>query len=424
MAGALAYIGLRPPVSAPPAAPIEPVVLSDQFGVEMDRYTVSIEAIRRGDTFSDLMDPFPVSAEIIGNLVQAARPVFDIRKLLPGHDLHVYQTSDSLHDVALAIYEASATRYVVFDFGDSLHARVEEREVRTTTRSVSGIIKSSLYETLQSASVDPLLAVRLSEVFAWQIDFYRLQAGSRFTVAFEEKFVSNKRVGIGRVLATHFQHGGRDHEAYLFSNGEAEEYYDEEGNSLRKAFLIAPVEYKRISSRYSGRRFHPVQKRYKAHLGTDYAAAYGTPIQATGDGVITDARFGSANGNFVKIRHNGTYSTQYLHMTKIKSGIRPGVAVKQGQVIGFVGSTGLATGPHVCYRFWKNGQQVDHLREDLPSVEPLPEILLADFETHRDRWWAHLKAQEPVLTRVGVGEGVEEEDTSDRPPAEVHTATD
>ncbi|MFT5142942.1 MAG: murein DD-endopeptidase MepM/ murein hydrolase activator NlpD, partial [Thalassolituus oleivorans] len=191
--------------------------------------------------------------------------------------------------------------------------------------------------------------------------------------------------------------------AFHYAEGEREEYFDGDGNSLRKAFLIAPVEYKRISSRYSGRRFHPVQKRYKAHLGTDYAANPGTPIHATGDGTVTDARYGNANGNFVKIKHNGTYSTQYLHMQKIKSGIRPGVAVRQGDVIGYVGSTGLARGPHVCYRFWKNGRQVDHLRQDLPSVDPLPAAALADFEVQRDRWRAHLAAQAPVMTRTPVG---------------------
>ncbi|MBO6577113.1 MAG: peptidoglycan DD-metalloendopeptidase family protein [Rhodothermales bacterium] len=402
MGAALAYIGLKPPVPTPPAPKAETVVTSDQFGIEMDAYAVDIESIDRGDTFSDLMAPFQVSGETIANLVEAAKPVFDVRKLLPGRDLHVYTSPDSLREVALAVYEASATSYVVFDFGDSLHARVVEREVRTATRSVSGQITSSLYETLEDLNVDPFLAVRLSEVYAWQIDFGRLHQGDRFTVAYEEKYVEDKRVGLGRVLAAKFTHGTRDFEAFLFANNEAEEYFDGDGNSLRKAFLIAPVEYKRISSRFSGRRFHPVQKRYKAHLGTDYAANYGTPIRATGDGVITKAEYGRANGRYVKIRHNGTYSTQYLHMQKIASGMRPGVAVKQGQVIGYVGSSGLANGPHVCYRFWKNGQQVDHLREDLPSVDPLPEEAIAGFEIHRDRWRAHLAAQEPVMPRIAA----------------------
>lgn len=399
MGAALAYIGLRPPVATMPAPPVQKVASMDQFGVEPGRFAVEIETIQRGDTFSDLLAPYSVGGDAISVIVEEAKPVFDIRKLQPGRDLHVYHSADSLRQVALAVYEADPTRYVVFDFGDSLHARVVERAVRTATRSVSGTIESSLYETLQDLRVDPFLAVRMSEVYAWQIDFGRLQVGDRFTVAFEEKYVSGERIGLGKVLASTFTHGTRNYEAFLFAEGEREEYFDGDANSLRKAFLIAPVEYKRISSRYSGRRFHPVQKRYKAHLGTDYAANTGTPIHATGDGVITDARYGRNNGNFVKIRHNGTYSTQYLHMSKIKSGIRPGVAVKQGDVIGFVGSTGLARGPHVCYRFWKNGQQVDHMREDLPSVAPLPESAIADFEIHRDKWRAHLSAQEPVLTR-------------------------
>jgi len=171
-----------------------------------------------------------------------------------------------------------------------------------------------------------------------------------------------------------------------------DEHYDETGKSLRKAFLIAPVEYKRISSSFSYRRFHPVQKRYKAHLGTDYAADTGTPIMATGDGVVTEARYGQYNGNYVKIRHNGTYTTQYLHMSKIKTGIRPGVPVKQGDIIGFVGSTGLASGPHVCYRFWKNGEQVDHRREKIPSVGPIPTQYLADFNVRRDDYLMQLTA--------------------------------
>ncbi len=400
MGVALAYIGLKPPVSRPPVPPkAEPVSATDQFGMKPDRLTVEIETIKRGDTFSDLLSPFTVGEDAIAQIVEMAKPVFDIRKLQPGKDLHVYHTGDSLRQVAMAVYEADPTRYVVFDFGDSLHARVVEREVRTSSRSISGSIQNSLYETLEDLRVDPFLAVRMSEVYAWQIDFGRLQVGDKFTVAFEENYVDGKRIGLGRVLASKFTHGQKHFEAFLFAEGEREEYFDSEGNSLRKAFLIAPVEYKRISSRYSGRRFHPVQKRYKAHLGTDYAANPGTPIHATGDGTVTDARYGRANGNFVKIRHNGTYSTQYLHMSKIKGGIRPGTPVRQGDVIGYVGSTGLAQGPHVCYRFWKNGRQVDHLREDLPSVDPLPEAAMADFEIHRDRWRAHLAAQEPVLSR-------------------------
>ena len=409
MGAALAYIGLKPPVAAPPNAPVEPAVLHDQFGVEKDRWASQIETIDRGDTFSDLLAPYSVSGDDIARIVEAARPVFDIRKLQQGKDLHVYFTPDSLRRVMLAVYESDPTQYVVFDFGDSLHARVVEREVRTTTRSISGTIQRSLYETLEDLRVDPFLAIRMSEVYAWQIDFGRLQVGDRFTVAFEERYVENKRIGLGKVIASRFTHGTRDYEAFLYQSDEREEYFDGDGNSLRKAFLIAPVEYKRISSRYSGRRFHPVQKRYKAHLGTDYAADYGTPIRATGDGVVTEARYGQANGRYVKIRHNGTYSTQYLHMQKIAAGIRPGVSVKQGDTIGYVGSTGLANGPHVCYRFWKNGRQVDHLREDLPSVEPLPAEAFADFELHRDRWRAHLMAQEPVMPRAVISQADAEE---------------
>jgi len=210
-------------------------------------------------------------------------------------------------------------------------------------------------------------------VYAWSIDFFRLQKGDAFSVLYEEEYVDDSiYVGLKRIVAANLTHVGNDFYAFPYENELGfNDYYDEDGRSLRKTFLRAPLNFTRISSRYSGRRFHPVQKRWKAHLGTDYAAPTGTPIMSTADGVIIAAKYTSANGNYVKVRHNSTYTTQYLHMSKIKPGIKNGVRVKQGDIIGYVGSTGLATGPHVCYRFWVNGKQVDPYKQKLPDAKPL-----------------------------------------------------
>ena len=374
-----------PSVEAETTAPAR-----DAYGVEAGLFSVSHSTVRRNQTLSDLLTPFNVASETIAQIASIARPLFDVRSIREGRPLVVYHDDDSLRTARLVVYPRDEVSYVVFDLRDTLEVRVGEKPVRTATRTVNGTIDGSLYQSFVDQGVDPNVAIRLSEVYAWQIDFFRLQKGDRYTVSFEERYVDVERVGTGRVLASHFEHAGRTFKAYLFDNGEAQEYFDEEGNSLRKAFLAAPVEYSRISSRFSMKRFHPVQKRYKAHLGTDYAAPTGTPIQATGDGVIAEASYTSGNGRYVKVKHNGTYTTQYLHMSRIADGIRPGVSVRQGEVIGFVGSTGLATGPHVCYRFWKNGAQVDPLREEFPSVGPVPDSSRQAFTELKDLWTLHL----------------------------------
>ncbi|MDH4058998.1 MAG: peptidoglycan DD-metalloendopeptidase family protein, partial [Cyclobacteriaceae bacterium] len=226
----------------------------------------------------------------------------------------------------------------------------------------------------------------------WQVDFQRLQEGDQFKLIYEEMQVEGNPVGIQQINGIYFSHFGNGYFAIPFDQGNGLDYFDEEGNSLRKALLKYPIEFTRISSRYSGRRFHPVQKRYKPHLGTDFAAPQGTPIRSVGDGVVLEATYKSNNGNYVKIRHNSTYATQYLHMSKIASGIKPGVRVRQGQWIGNVGSTGLATGPHVCYRFWKNGVQVDALRVELPPSEPIANSYKVQYDLKKEEVIKQLEA--------------------------------
>jgi len=380
--------GADEPLDAVPAADV-PLTL-DEFGLPSSSRTVE-GRIARNATFSDLLTPYGVPYERIVNLASDSRATFDVRKIKSQRPFRVY-LADSTDVARYLVYEPNRTSYVLFDLFGNEGVRLVDRPMQTRIRTVEGTINSSLYVTLMEHDVHPAVATRMSEVFAWQIDFYRIQKGDSFRIIFEEQLIGDDAVGVGDILAARFNHFGSDFYAFRYENEEGgiDEHYDLEGNSLRKAFLMAPVDYSRISSGYSGRRFHPVQKRYKAHLGTDYAADRGTPIRSTGDGVVTEATFGQYNGNYVKIRHNGTYTTQYLHMSRIASGMRPGVRVRQGQVIGYVGSTGLATGNHVCYRFWKNGKQVDHRREDFPSVGPVPADYRMSFAEVRDRYRTRL----------------------------------
>ncbi|HRN42280.1 MAG TPA: peptidoglycan DD-metalloendopeptidase family protein, partial [Vicingus sp.] len=287
-------------------------------------------------------------------------------------------SKDSLNNAQCFIYEPNSIEYVVFDLRDSIHVYKQKRPIKTEIRTASGVISSSLYKTLQDANISPVLAIELSNIFAWTIDFYRIQKDDSFKVIYEEKFVDDKSVGLGKIIAAHFNHSGKEFQGHYFEQNGIGDYFDEKANSVKKAFLKSPLKFGRLTSGFTMKRFHPVQKINKAHLGTDYAAPKGTPILATGNGVVVESSHGVFNGNYVKIRHNSTYTTQYLHMSK--RAVKAGEKVKQGDVIGYVGSTGLATGPHVCYRFWKNGKQTNHLKEDFPTAEPIQKQFKDSFD--------------------------------------------
>ncbi len=372
-----------------PMEEIPVAVALDEYGIPADLYRRVDATVRRNQTFSDLLKPYSISYQKIVDLARASRPAFDVRKLNYNRPYRIY-LNDSLDVPEKLVYEKDRASYVVFEMGDSLHARVEEREQSVRTRTITGVITGSLYQTLVDHNASPALANRLSEVFAWQIDFYRIQRGDFFKIVYDQAYIADDPTDNVDVRAARFNHVGIDY--FAFHYADLDEHFDENGESLRKAFLMAPVEFSRISSGWTTRRFHPVQRRYKAHLGTDYVAPQGTPIRATGDGVIAEAGYTRGNGNYVKIRHNGTYSTGYLHMVRTASGIRRGVRVRQGQVIGYVGHTGLATGDHVCYRFWKNGYQVNHRREKFPSVGPVPPEHRGAFEKLRDRYLVELNS--------------------------------
>lgn len=353
-------------------------------GIVADSLLLYEGIIKKNQNLSEILLKFNISYALIAQLANKSKEVFDVRKFVVGKKYNVFYSNDTLQKAISFIYEIDAANYVVYNMLDSIRIYRERKEVDTEIMMASGEITSSLWQTMADNNINFNITVNLSEIYAWAIDFYRIQKGDYFKVLYEEKFVDGESVGIGKVIAAYFNHYNHDYYAVYFEQGEAADYFDENANSLRKAFLKAPLKYSRISSRYSMKRFHPVQKRYKAHLGTDYAAPRGTPIMSTGDGVIQKSGYSKGNGNYVKVRHNSVYSTQYLHMNKIKSGIRKGVRVRQGDVIGYVGSTGLATGPHVCYRFWKNGRQVDALKVSVPPSLPVEKKYRSEYEKVRD----------------------------------------
>ena len=355
------------------------------FGIPIDSSKVIERKIKRNQTLSAILQSFGVSDAKIYAIAQASKNIYDLRKLIIGKKYFIIHKLDTTRTVEYFIFEPNMQSFVVFSLGDSVYTHVYQKKIDLTQRSIAANIHSSLYETVIDVGAPRVLVSKLIDILAWQVDFFRIQEGDKFKVIYEEESIEGTPIGIKQITGVYFEHFNKIFYGFRYVVDQREEYFDEEGNSLRKTFLRAPLNYRRISSRYSGRRYHPIQKRFKAHLGTDYAASVGTPVHSVGEGIVVEAKYGRYNGNYVKIKHNSTYSTQYLHMQKIKRGIRPGVEVEQGQTIGFVGSTGLATGPHLCFRFWKNNKQVDALKVDLPPSDPINPNALKDFLHEKNR---------------------------------------
>ena len=362
---------------------IEPKVV---LTLPADTLRFEKHTIVSGESFGALLGKRGIGTAQIYKIAAAVENDFNVRRIRAGIEVQ-FATGDSSLFPAFFIYPESKYEYWIIGLQDSIYAKKVEKEREVRRRAISGTIDDALYLSVGRSGGTQALAMSLVEVYAWTIDFFRLQKGDAFSVIYEEEYVDDTvYVGFKSIVAANLTHMGNDFYSFPYENELGfHDYYDEEGRSLRKTFLRAPLNFTRISSRYSGRRFHPVQKRWKAHLGTDYAAPTGTPIMTTADGVIIAAQYTSANGNYVKVRHNSTYATQYLHMSKIKPGIRNGVKVKQGDVIGYVGSTGLATGPHVCYRFWANGRQVDPYKQKLPDAKPLTADRMEAYQSYMTR---------------------------------------
>lgn len=344
-----------------------------EFGFNMLDFNVVHDTIQSGDTFGSILDRQNLDGKQVYDIVAKVKDSFDVRSIRRGKPFTILRSKDRTNKIQVFIYQPDRLNYYVVDFRDSITAYKKARPLTFKSRTIAGALNGSLSETLQNLKVDPALAPKIAKIYAWSIDFFKLKKGDKFGLKFTERYINDTIYdGVDSLKACFFEYKGKNIYAFPFApdeNTKKQQYYDEEGKTLKNFFLKAPLKFVNITSRYTKTRFHPVQKIWKAHNGTDYAAPTGTPIMTTAAGVVEQTGFTAGNGNFVKVKHDRTYSTQYLHMSKIL--VKRGQRVTQGQVIGKVGSTGLATGPHVCYRFWKNGVQVDALRLKLPTSTPM-----------------------------------------------------
>ena len=368
-----------------PAVKEEKTVEADlRYGYDFNQYNVQSHKIKRGDTFGAILEKNGIDYPEVYTILQKIKGSVNVRKLQIGKSYTLLFTKDSVPTPKAFIYHPDALGYSVVQLRDSVFGKKVQKPIRTVELQATGVIQSSLYETMQNSGYNSMLTYFLADVYAWTIDFTRLDKGDRFKVIYTEKFVDDSiSVGIEKIKAAYFEHRGKGLYAYEFETDSIKgiiDYFDDNAKNLRRAFLKAPVKFSRISSRYNLKRRIAYYGRVKPHKGTDYAAPVGTPIMATANGRVTKASYTKGNGNYVKIRHNNTYSTQYLHMKRRK--VRVGQYVKQGDVIGWVGMTGNTSGPHVCYRFWKNGRQVDPYKQKLPEAKPISKALKKAFFAH------------------------------------------
>ncbi len=360
------------------AALSEPVVETREYGFNLTDYNVVKDTVAYGDSFGEIMQEHEVDYNKVLKIINDYREVFDVRKIQVGKPYLLLKTKDSLEQVEIFVYQNDLINFTVIDLRDSVYAYKARKEIKYVPKEASGVIETSLSEAILDQGIDYNVTNELSEIYAWTIDFFRLQKGDKFKVIYRERYVNDTiYAGAEPIEAAYFEHSGKPLYAFAYESDSLKnvvDYFDHEANNLRRTFLRAPVKFSRISSRYNlKRRIRYYGYKVRPHRGTDYAAPIGTPILATADGVVTESTRRGGNGKYVKIRHNSTYSTQYLHMKAQK--VKRGEFVQQGDVIGWIGMTGNTGGPHVCYRFWKNGRQVDPLREKLPAADPLPESL-------------------------------------------------
>ncbi len=354
----------------------------DSYGFSRMNLEVEEGKVRRNESLYLILRDLDVSPQTIYEINKKSEGIFQSNRIKPGQKYLTYLDKES-SDAQRLILHTNPLDYVVFEWGNEVSVTTGQKEVTTRIAEASGMIESSLYETLVDQDVSPLLGYRLSEIFAWQIDFFRLYPGDSFKVIYEEEYVDGEPFRLGRILAAEFTNKNETFDAFYYETDDRAGYYDSEGNGVQKALMKAPFKYsQRVSSNFSHSRFHPVLKRRIPHYGVDYAAPLGTPVLSVGDGEVVEAQYRGANGNIVKIRHNGTYTTAYLHLNGFAKGIRAGQRVKQGQVIGYVGKTGRVTGVHLDYRIYKNGQPVNPLKIKLPPSKAIEGQEMERFTNH------------------------------------------
>lgn len=358
--------------------------VTKEYGFVTNNFTVVHDTIKRGDTFGGLLGKEGYDAAAIHKITEAIKDTFDLRDIRVGKPYAMFRAKKGPKALQMFIYEPDNLSFYVVDLRDSI-AKVSKtvKPVTVKRRVIAAQIEGSLAETLDKAGASPAMAQELADVYAWTIDFFKIQRGDKFAVAVNERYISDTiYAGVENIESSFFEYKGERIYAFPYKTDDKAktQYYDEKGKVLKSMFLKAPLKFSHITSRFSPKRFHPVTMQWKAHNGTDYAAPTGTPIMTTATGTVIQAGYTSGNGNYVKVKHNGTYTTQYLHMSRIL--VHRGQHVTQGQTIGLVGSTGLATGPHVCYRFWKNGVQVDALRQKLPNSLPMDKKYIPAYLEH------------------------------------------
>lgn len=357
-----------------------------EYGIPISEYDVVVSKVGRGEFFSTLLEKHGVSQKVAYDLSQKSKGVFDLRQIRVGNEYHAYFTKDSLSRMEYLVYEKDAHSYVVFSLKDTLSVAIQEKVIETTLEYAEVTINNSLWVDLQNSGVTPLLALTLSDIYAWSIDFFGLQRGDSFKALYEVLSYKGEILDIGNVKYAVFNHSGNEYQSYHYVlDDKGNEYWNEKGESMRKAFLKAPLNYKRISSGFTYARRHPITRKVQPHTGIDYAAPTGTPVVSIGDGVVVERAYKGAGGNTVKIKHNSVYTSAYLHLSKYGKGISVGTRVKQGQIIGYVGSTGRSTGPHLDFRVWKNGTPINPLTMKMPPALPIPDDRRGEFEAAKEQ---------------------------------------
>ena len=365
------------------------------YNINIDSLYANHQTVRKGESVGKILNQYNVSFSNIDKIAKLSRNIFDLREVKAGGNYTLLFKDSILKNPHYFIYEINKVDFLVAEFYDTIKVYLDKKDLIIKEKTGSGVISSSLWYAMEESDLSAkLVNVLADEIYPWTIDFFRLNVGDKFKVIYDAKYVDGEFIGIGKVHAALFHHNKKDYYAIGFNElGGFEDYFDEKGNNLRKFFLKAPVSFTRISSKFTNRRKHPVTGRWKGHFGTDFAAPIGTPIYSTADGIIIEASYTRHNGYYVKVKHNKTYTTQYLHMDKStkrlwsKNGIKKGKKVRQGiDVIGYVGKTGQATGPHVCYRFWKNGKQVDPFKTSLPPSTPVRKEKRVEFENTKSEW--------------------------------------
>jgi murein DD-endopeptidase MepM/ murein hydrolase activator NlpD len=375
----------------------DPEILKESkaYGFDLNQFNTLRDTIKNGDTFGAILNNHGVSHTTIFNIATKFRDTFDVRRLVVGKPYLVLKSKDSLNSLQYFVYGKNKIEYAVVDLSDSVSVYTKSKPITYIDKQASGVIENSLYLTMEENNLSPAMTDRLANIYAWTVNFFKIQKGDRFKVVYTEKFIDDTiSAGIHRIKASYFEHKGVPLYAFGYENEKLPslDFYDEKAQNLRRAFLKAPVKFSRISSKYNlKRRIKYYGYKLRPHKGTDFSANIGAPILATADGTVTKAERKGGNGIYVKIRHNSTYETQYLHMKKYN--VRVGDFVRQGDVIGWVGMTGNSGGPHVCYRFWKNGRQVDPFKQDLPASKPL------SSEFHED-YFSYIEAIKDQLDEI------------------------